>query len=241
MSSFIIKLIAVISMIFDHVGYAIFESTTPMNIFGRLAFPLFAFQTAISYEKTHSKKKYAIRLLIFALVSFFPYIFYYHNVLNSNHLIELNVMFTLLLGVVCMYIFDLLPEKINPNHKDFIYLFFALKYAVIALIAVLAQIFRCDYGAWGVLLILMIHIFYRRKDKTPFILIYVGMVVLKGIDYYVRGISIDYSIYFMFADLAPMFIMLNFDNTKGRKSWKWFFYAFYPLHLWILSLIPLIK
>ena len=73
MSSFVLKIIAVIAMIFDHLGYAIFGKFTFMNYIGRLSFPIFAFSITEGYIYTKNLKKYFYRLLIFALISSIVY------------------------------------------------------------------------------------------------------------------------------------------------------------------------
>lgn len=52
MSSFVLKIIAIISMVFDHGGYVLFKSISPFNYIGRIAFPIFAFQISEGYIHT---------------------------------------------------------------------------------------------------------------------------------------------------------------------------------------------
>ena len=73
MSSFALKLIAIISMLFDHAGYAIYGKLSWCNFIGRLAFPIFAFQITEGYIHTKNLKNYFFRLGIFALISQIPF------------------------------------------------------------------------------------------------------------------------------------------------------------------------
>ena len=43
MSSFLLKIIAAVTMLIDHAGLMLFPQATWMRAVGRLAFPLFAF------------------------------------------------------------------------------------------------------------------------------------------------------------------------------------------------------
>ena len=43
MTSFALKIIAIICMISDHVGYSIFNKVTFFNYIGKISFPIFAF------------------------------------------------------------------------------------------------------------------------------------------------------------------------------------------------------
>ena len=69
MSSFVLKIIAVTTMLIDHSGYLIFGGFSFMNYIGRLAFPIFAFLITEGYIHTSNIKKYFFRLLVFAIIS----------------------------------------------------------------------------------------------------------------------------------------------------------------------------
>ena len=97
MSSFVLKLIAVISMILDHTGYVIFGSFSWMNVIGRLAFPIFAFCITEGYAHTSNLKKYFFRLLLFAIISQVPYMLFLS--IFSDSLMNWNILFTLVLGL----------------------------------------------------------------------------------------------------------------------------------------------
>ena len=70
MSSFLLKLVGIICMTFDHARLLVFNTSefTWMEPIGRLAFPIFAFQIVMGYRKTHNLKKYIFRLLLFAVI-----------------------------------------------------------------------------------------------------------------------------------------------------------------------------
>ena len=64
MSACVLKIIAIISMTFDHMSYLIFGEFSFMNYIGRIAFPIFAYQITEGYIHTHNLKKYFFRLFI---------------------------------------------------------------------------------------------------------------------------------------------------------------------------------
>ncbi len=64
-----IKLIAMVSMVIDHLGDNFFPQAIWMRAVGRLALPLFAFCVSEGYIHTHDRKKYLLRMGLFALVS----------------------------------------------------------------------------------------------------------------------------------------------------------------------------
>ena len=69
MTSFVLKIIALITMFCDHFGDAFIGHTSALNVIGRIAFPIFAFQISEGYIHTKNIKKYIARLLIFAIIS----------------------------------------------------------------------------------------------------------------------------------------------------------------------------
>ena len=81
MNAFHLKIIAVISMLFDHVGYFLNSGNfTFANYLGRLAFPIFAFQISEGYIHTKNLKKYLSRLGIFALISQIPFMLFEYSI-----------------------------------------------------------------------------------------------------------------------------------------------------------------
>lgn len=63
-----LKIIALITMTIDHVGYFLYPTEQWLRIIGRIAFPIFAFLIAEGCRYTRNKKKYFITMLIFAVV-----------------------------------------------------------------------------------------------------------------------------------------------------------------------------
>ena len=109
MTSFVLKIIALISMVCDHTGYIIFGGFAFMNYIGRLAFPIFAFLITEGYIHTSNFKKYFSRLLIFAVISQLPYILLFNNGFT------LNILFTLTLGLLTITVYEKINNKIFIN------------------------------------------------------------------------------------------------------------------------------
>ena len=79
MSTFVIKIIAIITMFCDHLSRVIYGGgeTTFLNYIGRFAFFLFCFQLVLGYKKTKSLKKYMLRLLVIGIISQIPYTLFF--------------------------------------------------------------------------------------------------------------------------------------------------------------------
>lgn len=99
MSNFVLKIIAIISMFCDHLGYALYGKFSPFNYIGRIAFPIFAFGISEGYAHTKSKKNYCIRLFMFGVVSQVPFM-WFTSIFRTQS--SLNIFFTLLLGLIAI-------------------------------------------------------------------------------------------------------------------------------------------
>ena len=104
MTSFVLKIIALITMFIDHLGYAIYGKFSYLNYIGRIAFPIFAFQISEGFVHTKNIKKYFIRLLVFAIISQLPFMLFLSTF--SKNIYELNIFFTLSFGLLAIFIFD---------------------------------------------------------------------------------------------------------------------------------------
>lgn len=248
MSILVIKIIACISMIIDHIKYAFpvlkeLKITIPVigNFFyfkylGRIAFPLFAFCLVEGYRHTRDLKKYICRLLIFGIVSqpiFFPH---FRSLFSDKFM--LNIMFTLLLGLFAIMSYDKMDNKI-------------LGFIIACGFICLGKLLKVDYGAYGVATCFLIYLF--RDNKLLLMLSYIGAVVIhysviiieSMIENGFHGIYNFWKLYYynffwsgIFSIIAmALTFFYNGKKGKGNKFTKYFFYIFYPAHLAIICLL----
>ena len=215
-----LKLIAVVTMLIDHIA-SVFLREDPIVIFsafghtftiyeimrtvGRIAFPLFAFLLAEGFLHTSNRKNYGANLLVFALISEIPWnLEHTGKLLYSNQ----NVFFTLFFGFLGLYIIEECKGK-----KRIGYLFTVL---------VVTLLFRADYGCVGFGYIIMLYVLRNNRLLQTVI----GCC----------GLSTTWK-----SGLA--FIPINLYNGKRGfikgKLMKYAFYAIYPAHMMILYLIKL--
>ena len=223
MTSFGLKIIALISMLCDHVSYVILDTPNYLNIIGRIAFPIFAFQISEGYAHTKNLKKYILRLFIFAIISQIPFTLFLYS-LGINDF-SFNVFFTLLLGLLSITIYDKIKDKYN-KYLGFI--------PVIALI-ILAQILKCDYGWYGVTLIFLFYLF--KENRLLMNISAISLIFIKYLITFTNEPHIYY-LYFILGAITSL-IFINLYNNKKGKNIKHFLYVFYPLHLLILALIKM--
>ena len=196
-------------MFLDHYHYIIGGSKI-LNVVGRIAFPIFAFTLSEGYVHTRSLKKYLFRLFIFAVSIQMPSILFGYDY-------SMNIFFTLFLGLLSIYIFNL--KKIN----------IILKIILIGFVLFFSQKFKLDYGMYGILLIMNFNIFrdYKFKILMNFLVLNVfNMIFPKVFD------LVDTQ----FFSLISLVFIFMYNGEKGR-SMKYFFYLFYPIHFFILEVI----
>ncbi len=215
MTSFIIKIIACITMVLDHIKYAIPQTDCFITEYlGRLSYPLFAFLVVEGYVHTSDLKKYYKRLLIFAIISQIPFMLFRTLVGQWK---MLNIMFTLLLGLLCITVYD----KIKKEYISF---------PICIVLILLGEFLNVDYGWFGVAIIFILYVF---KEKN--ILKLIAYTILIIIYFYFIGIKvINNTVVMLFISmLLPIIIILAYNGKQGKKM-KYFFYWFYPIHMIIL-------
>lgn len=218
MSSFVLKIIAIIAMFFDHAGYAIYGKLSWCNYIGRLAFPIFAFQITEGYRHTKNLKKYFFRLILFALISQIPIMMLY-SVFTTEFV--LNIFFTLFLGLLAVTILD-------KQQNKFISITFS------CLIVILAKFLKVDYSAFGVLIIICFYLLKNKKIALSIVFSFLTIYHYK--DFLLQThFRIDIILLVLFSILSLVFIFLY--NGKKGKNIKLLFYWFYPIHLVLLYLI----
>ena len=232
MSAYILKLIAIITMTIDHSSYLIYGANLSwMNYIGRIAFPIFAFQISEGYTHTKNLKKYFSRLILFALISELPYAWFSYAFFSG---IKLNIIFTLIVGLSSIYIYDLLVQKGKKTKKESISSYKLLGVMIAVFLGLLADGIGLDYGFYGVFLIFT---FYTLRNNT--ILKNLGIIILTFVYYLptlmVANFSLSIIVLAIFS-LIPL-IFINLYNGKKGKNFKLLFYIFYPMHLFVLCLI----
>ncbi len=176
---------------------------------GRLAFPIYCFLLVEGFFYSKNLIKYGVRLLLFFFISEIPFDLAFLGHLGFEHQ---NVFSTLLFGLIAMVLMEKVRVKVDTAKFTGRLLWALPGFAV----AAVAQILNTDYGAFGVIAIMIL---YMLRD-TP------GKQAAAGAACFIWEIT------------APLaFIPVYFYNGKRGLKMKYFFYVFYPLHLTLLVLL----
>ena len=205
-----LKIIAMITMFADHVGYLLFPDIILFRVIGRIAFPIYAYLIGEGCRYSRDKKKYfrniGLTLIAFQIIHF-----------AVNGYFRWCVLLGFLLAVVFSMVLEWSKEKWETRY----------------LMPTLA-----GFGLFLVSLFLMpdYYIFcftlpitaYLIENKYLRLLIFGIQLVLLGLLWYPQ----------MYALLA-MIPLLLYNGKQGKMRCKTLFYVFYPLHYAILGLISI--
>lgn len=245
LSAIRLKGIAVIAMIIAHTGqlFLSYEQTVLSSINGfinNITSPIIFYFLVVGYHKSSNINRYIKRMGLFALVSYVPYILCRTGQFpNANNYLDLNVGFTLLLGLCLLHV----RHTVKNNYT---------KYALTALLFLFSPL-----GDWGWKALLTIWVFDHFYDDYPNqAFVYIMMALSSGfLGMLFQPISLwgraeemgmvgqEFSMYpYLFRELGHFFaiwLLKFYDGSRGKNSAmaKWGFYILYPLHLLILGLI----
>lgn len=210
-----IKTIAALFMLIDHVGLILFPQSYILRIIGRVSMPMFAFCVAQGFyysEKNGTTQKYAKNLLIFAAVSQIPYA----AMVRSAY--SLNIGFTWLLALCLMKAGTMIRSRR------------LLAGVAIAAIAGFSLITPVSYGLYGVLYPSVFYLFLFRWNKGQYV--FLAMAVLFAL-YAVLGGGVIQA--FALAAWPVLAAARRYDHKiKLPRS---FFYCFYPAHIAVLLIL----
>ena len=223
----VLKLIACITMLIDHFGYAIVPRLAIANAevicdicrtIGRLSFPIYCFLLAEGMRHTHNPGKYILRLAIGILLAELPYDLMCYGEFNW---VSQNVMATLTLGAVML----LCMQKTQKSW---------LKVILILPFALLADLTKSNYGAGGIVMIAVFGLFDQPLLQTV-ALFMVNWQLLPSAGVIIFGVILRIQ---LLATLAMVPIGLySGKKLTCSKAVHWGFYLFYPVHILLLWLL----
>lgn len=228
-----LKLIAVASMLVDHIGLLLVgNGILPqlvmkqqeyaswyllycvMRIAGRIAFPIYAFLLMEGFFHTKDWKKYALRLGVFALISEIPFdLVAWQRPLDWQ---TQNIFFTLFLGLLMLKAMETMEQRMPAG--SFAASEMVPQYIAVCGFSLLAWLMRTDYDYTGILLIAMYY-WFRHNPKKLCCLGLVWMTIMTGRLFYLPGLA-----------LAFWFIY-RYNGRRGSGKGKYAFYLVYPVHL----------
>lgn len=231
-----LKLIAAVSMLFDHIGVILLPEVALLRIIGRLAFPIYAFMIAEGCAKTRNRLRYF--LAVFSLGAACQVVYFLHD--GSLYM---GILITFSLSILLIYALQALKEALFAAPKCLgRQLAAALVFLLLlAGVYVLNLYLTIDYGFWGCMLPVLASVFRRPSAGAPrgfdtfdrlgvhVVMLGMGLLLLSCL----RGGVQLYS-------LCSVPLLTLYSGLRGPWNMKAFFYIFYPTHLAALELIAML-
>lgn len=206
-----LKYIVIIAMLIDHIAWAFVPTASLlgqiMHFIGRLTAPTMAFFVAEGYHYTRNFKKYALRMAVFAAVSWAPFVFFETGrlpiMISEGGTVSFNpwqgVIFTLFLGLMAIKLWD----SENPKWIKFVGI---IGICVISVIG--------DWAFMSVLWCLFFHIFRDEPKKKWIAFCIIGVFssasMFLAMPWYSQLFQLG-----VFA--APLLIGILYNGESGKK------------------------
>lgn len=216
-----LKLTACAAMLIDHGAKIFLSPASPAymilsGLVGRIAFPLFAFLLVEGFLHTHSRGRYALNLLVFAVLSEVPFDMALYG--KPFFWMHQNTMFTLFLALLMLILLETAAAKLASRSAQM-----GAKILIILAFALAAWLLHTDYDALGIGAVAALYLLRGYGIMAGGM----GCLVLNLASFANAG---------AFLSLLPM---VCYNGKRGLRL-KYVFYLFYPLHLAALYALSLI-
>jgi hypothetical protein len=181
-----LKLIALLTMLIDHIACLFFPEQVILRTIGRIAFPIFAYQISIGFKKTSSRKRYAFRLFLFACLSQIPYSWF--NLELYFYWKSFNIMFTFLIALGVLQTLEMCKTAFSDYMKtrEPVNIIKGLAFGILSIAVLVAPEisrfkyhFSTEYGMIGILFVLLFYFLGKQ-----FIPLAIGYIILSAFGVY---------------------------------------------------------
>lgn len=221
LNAFQLKILAIIGMTLDHVGVVYGEflplwAKCAFYSLGGLTFPIMAYLLSEGYRNTGNLKRYMERLFLFAAVAQVPYMW----VLSY----QLNVMFTLLLGLAAIHLTSRATSK-------------AVAFVIVTAFTMISLF--CDWAIIGIPMILIYYYTENQKKRVIYPIVVAGLLIGLFPAWSVISGDMDKlpELFFYFIGcILTIPLLMKYSGARGFPL-RYFFYIYYPAHLIVLGAI----
>lgn len=211
-----LKIVAMIAMLIDHIGYYLFPQIRVLRYIGRLAFPIFAYMIAEGCIYTRNRWRYFGNVAALGILCHIPLT----AAKGIRYIRSLGILFTFAASIFTIICIETLrkDERLRRRIAAAVILF-----GIVCGVVILPEVFHIsivsfDYGAPGIALPVLL---YYLKDKRLKLL---GTAAILLLIAYRSGAWSYFS-------LASLPLLALYSGKRGTARLKYLFYIFYPLHL----------
>ena len=241
MSSFVLKLIAAVSMLCDHACLILFSGVPELRVIGRLAFPLYAFCIAEGFRHTRNRVRYFLRIFVLGVLC--QIVFFI-----AEREMYLGILITFSFSILLMALVDsvktafrgeksalaALVERISgkaPSGTADRILSGSLTVLFTVFLWFFTSLVEVDYGFFGILVPVFADLF---DDRIPRFLSFSCCVLAVAVALSDASSHSWMNIPLQYWSLAALPFVFLYNGKPGKVRMKYFFYIFYPAHFVIL-------
>ena len=240
-----VKLLAIVAMLIDHIAVAFVPDGTVlaalMHFIGRFTGPVMFFAAVEGWHHTHDLRRYLLRLGLFAVLSWYPFLYFKYGTEISSWL-RPNVIYTILLGVLAITVRR--SERLHVLVK------------LVLIMIIFALCVPADWGTTGLLMILVLDFFYGNFKQQAAAYCIVALCAGGILDllmrpffelFYEGKVALDPELLLEylpeFGMFVPIAVLSAYHGVQGRRTAlsKWGFYLFYPAHLMLLGWLQTLR
>ena len=211
-----LKIIALISMVLDHVGLALFPKIELFRILGRLALPIYAYMIAEGCAHTKNRKRYLGMILGMGLIFQIFYLVFMNDLYQG-------ILITFSLSIGLIYAVEGFLKNKKPLYRILMALviLFIMFFGIVCPILFKKSGFVIDYGIWGMFLPVIIYF-----APTKWLKLICSALFLCAMAHF--------SITRQWFALLSIPLLALYNGKRGKYNLKYLFYIVYPLHLVII-------
>lgn len=267
MDGFALRLIAMATMLIDHIGWNFLKTPMYLTWIGRIAFPIYAFLLAEGFLIIHADRNRLIKhfsiLIVLAVVSEPCYDLMESGLKFADYLNSQSNMITLLIGYLCMLATEaLIPsDSVNTDHVSWERI--AALISAYALAGFANYMLKDNYNCVGPWLVTAFYWYIRvsKSDakaghswswKRRLLVLLLIFLCYLPLYFWVRSGFGDAARWWQevvnyapwIAGHAIVALIISLYNGELGYHEKWFnrlFLSFYPLHMFIIGLIRILS
>lgn len=232
----LLKLVAMVTMLIDHLGKMCFPQYRIMRIIGRLAFPIYAYCIAVGCVYTRNHLKYLTRIVLIALISQPLYVVAMGH--TNAQMYAVSFAEEPVRAAINFYVCSWSkPSILLPLSLGIMIIWTIRERKIILTLAMMLVIWRIrgnlDYGWRGVTLMVLMYLFINHWwISLPVVFSFMFWWGSKGTGYELFGFKFGIQ---MFALLTLSMIYIP-TYSRVRLN-KWIFYLYYPAHLILVMFV----
>ena len=212
----VLKIIALISMVIDHIGVMLFPNALWLRCLGRISLPIFAYMIAEGCHHTRSPKKYFLRIFILGVLCQAVYFVAYGT-------LYLSTLISFSLAVLFIFLSEgaLHGKKIKDRiFQSIALILLGAGVLWLAFPPAFTEVYglTLDYGIYPFLIPIVLYFIPKKEWRL------IAMIPLL----YLLSLDFEWEQLLAFCALP---ILLMYNGKRGKANLKYFFYIAYPLHL----------